>query len=225
MSILNSKFMNLYGSPYPPSAEAAILHNSPRFVSKLLPCKICATGEPIRYTEDGSCYGCAVRDIKETLFNLRNDPSGEDHKVPTSPAEAMEYELDYWFTGKACEKGPHPQKRDLHSSKCLTCTGGNPRQAAIARGDKVYMPLTACKKCQTKAERRVDNGKCSGCNPVAKKTHEPSASLMAECPDIVLSKADAVAMGFKVYRTGEPCTRKHTGFRYVSTGGCLGCKR
>jgi hypothetical protein len=224
MTLLHSKFINLYGSPFPPNAEAAILHGSPRYVSKLLPCKICATGEPIRYVKDDSCYGCAVRELKETLFNLRNDPSGLDHKVPTSPAEAIEYGVDYWFTGKACPRGPHPEKKAVDSSKCVTCSGENPRQAAISRGDKTYTPLVACKRCLTKAEKRVDNGKCSGCMPTTKKTHEPSAELMSGCPDIVLTRAEAKNMGFKVFRTGVACLRGHKGFRYVSTGGCLECK-
>lgn len=53
--------------------------------------------------------------------------------------------------------------------------------------------------------------------------HKPSAQLMRDCPDIVLEKAAASALGFKVFRTGKQCPRHHKGFRYVSTGACLPC--
>jgi len=49
------------------------------------------------------------------------------------------------------------------------------------------------------------------------------ALLMSEQPDIVLSRDEARAMGLKVFRTGKPCKHGHTGFRYVSTKGCIQC--
>lgn len=44
-------------------------------------------------------------------------------------------------------------------------------------------------------------------------------------PDAIMSREVAKALGFALYRTGEPCRRGHTGWRYVSTGNCLDCLR
>jgi len=53
----------------------------------------------------------------------------------------------------------------------------------------------------------------------------PDTDLMSRCPDMIISKADAASLGFKVFRTGKPCLRGHTGWRYVSSGACVECVR
>lgn len=109
----------------------------------------------------------------------------------------------------------------------------SPRQKAKAAGESHYMPDTACTDCHTIALRAINNGVCTNCTALARKAnprkhgaaqHEASAELMNSCPDIVLARDEAKAMGFKVFRTGEYCRKGHTGFRYISTGACVACK-
>lgn len=52
---------------------------------------------------------------------------------------------------------------------------------------------------------------------------DSTARFMKLNPSLVVSRAEALGFGFKVYRTGLPCRRGHTGFKYVSTGACIEC--
>lgn len=221
---IKSVSLSLYGLPLPPTPAEAMRHGSARYWSNSK-CIKCDSREPIRYVDGDACFGCAMREYKEGLFYAQNDPTKPAETViPTSPSEAHAAGLDYYFTGNACKGGNHAEKRSTVANVCLNCDHGSPRQVAIAKGESWYMPKKACKKCHTRAERHVNNGTCKGCTVTPTREESPSVAFMRECPDIVISRADAKALGFKVYRTGEQCARGHDGFRYISTGGCLECK-
>ncbi len=211
--------LRLYGLPLPPTPEDAALHGSARYWSNIQ-CSKCGTAEPIRYVDGDGCFGCAMREYKEGLFYALNDPTRTE-PLPTNAGEAKEAGLDYYFTGAACKNGDHAEKRSTTSNRCLNCRPESARKLAIKNGEKWYIPEKACRKCGKKAPRRVDNGYCKGCH---EKPESPTSAFMRQCPDIVISRAEAKALGFKVFRTGELCSRGHRAFRYVSTGGCLECK-
>lgn len=131
-----------------------------------------------------------------------------------------------------CQKLGHIGLRRL--GKCFSCSQKkkqpSPRQFAMVKGEKWYTPDTQCVKCDQTAPRRVDNGLCSGCVPAAGPNHvdqreTPDSILMREQPDMIIDKVTADECGMKVYRTGEPCRRGHTGWRYVKIGNCIPCLR
>ena len=55
------------------------------------------------------------------------------------------------------------------------------------------------------------------------KKMTPETSIRWTNPDMVIGQADAIAMGFTVYRTGKPCKRGHTGWRRTATTQCIDC--
>jgi len=106
----------------------------------------------------------------------------------------------------------------------------SPRAVAIKNGERWYMPNRPCPKCGKMALKYVANGVCKGCMEcaeIAKEDGRETADtiMMRENPDLIISRKDAQALGFKIYRTGEFCRRGHTSYRYVSTGQCIECLR
>ena len=49
--------------------------------------------------------------------------------------------------------------------------------------------------------------------------------MMNDYPDMTLDYETAKTLGFKVYRTGEPCWQGHKGYRYVKNKTCVTCAR
>lgn len=83
------------------------------------------------------------------------------------------------------------------------------------------------KQCKNGHIGLYDNrGRCQTCLGVKLDNRETADSvMMRECPDMVIDKATARDMGFKVYRTGNACKKGHSVWRYVSTGTCISCLR
>lgn len=141
----------------------------------------------------------------------------------------------YIIGSKRCSKG-HPGLL-TKTRRCVLCAeekARTPRQVAIREGRKWYTPETPCNACHQIVERRVDNGVCRGCmkspgnGPAPDSTDHrrtPDSVMMEDCPDLIISKADARLAGFKVYRTGKACKKGHTAYRYISTGTCVQCLR
>lgn len=44
-------------------------------------------------------------------------------------------------------------------------------------------------------------------------------------PDTIVSREEAEAQGWTVFRTGAPCSRGHRAFRFVRGGACTACGR
>ena len=158
----------------------------------------------------------------------------EDIKNRVSPRQAALRAGERWYTPEtACIRCGTFSLRSTDNSKCRGCKPAprprgplSARQVALRAGERWYTPDEACLHCHIKAERRVDNGQCKGCKPKTVPRDVPQtadAQLMREAPDLVITKDDARALGFKVYRTGEACNHGHVGWRYVSTQGCIAC--
>jgi hypothetical protein len=43
-------------------------------------------------------------------------------------------------------------------------------------------------------------------------------------PDAVIERDVALTVGLSHYRTGKPCRRGHTSWRYTKSGACIACK-
>jgi hypothetical protein len=152
------------------------------------------------------------------------------------PGAATECGIDYYWVQQHGSYCGHVGKRTL-DGKCWTCEqermdskNMSPRQIALKDGEVWYTPAHGdeCRKCGALARRRVANGSCEECETRAKiaagKQIVKEVSIRDICPDLVISRADAIAAGFKIFRTGKPCHKGHTGWRYIATGGCLDCK-
>ena len=152
---------------------------------------------------------------------------GPDRPAPLNAAEARERGLELWVREMPCSKAGHLGVRTL-KGECYFCAVSrgqeSPRQRALRAGKTWYTPTHPCKRCGEIADRNVHTGACQGCIPDDKRK-TPDSELMNQTPDLIISRADAEAHGLKVYRTGRPCRRGHTGFRYVSTGNCIPCLR
>lgn len=116
----------------------------------------------------------------------------------------------------------------IDNYKCVSCMVADmsPRRKAIIEGKQWYIPDTPCLKCGLLVERHVATGACSNCiNKGVDRRATPESELMRAEPNAIISKEQAKTMGLKIYRTGRPCTKGHTGWRYVSTNSCIDCLR
>lgn len=167
-------------------------------------------------TVNGDCYFCQLE------------------KLTPSPRQAALAAGEKWFTPTdPCPKCGTTSRRRVTDSHCTGCNTAtkepSPRQAAIAAGERTYIPNAPCRKCGTKAPRSVQNGACQGCKQAeptkGDQRQTPDSLMMAADPNMVVSRKKAKELGLKVYRTGEPCTKGHKGFRYVKSGNCIKCLR
>jgi len=151
-----------------------------------------------------------------------------------SPRQIAMAASETWYTPtEPCPKCNTLSERRVNDGKCSGCHPNirksgdrSPRQAAIAAGQTWYIPDTPCKHCGTLAERNIHNGQCKDCmTPTMDGRRSPDSIMMEAQPDMIISRDQARKLGLKVFRTGEPCTRGHVGFRYVSTGSCIKCLR
>lgn len=208
----------------------------------------------IKYTANGRCIHCArlgallfyntaiqsghdappltvpTADMA-TAVDLFPFPIGTYLPAPTNGQEATHQGSPVFVRSTPCSKAGHIGLRTTSGGDCWFCAnpqgpddGLTPRQRAVAQGDAWYTPDKPCRRCGTRAPRRVNNGQCQGCAP-QDQAARASEQLIAEAPDIVISRVDARSADLKVFRTGKPCRHGHTGFRYVSTGACIDCAR
>jgi len=239
---------------HPTSRESAIKQRKKRYDDghKCPDCLARGHNCPIKYTANGRCVHCARLTAIE-LYNQAVTGRADEHMVATLPAalieeaergfhadpaaavagshcktadEAERVGAPVWIRLEACPRAGHPGVRTI-DDRCWYCVqeraAGSARQQAIAAGRAWYTPEEPCPHCGERAQRRVHDGRCAGCHEAGREAR--TADMHTLPPDIVIGRADARAAGFTVYRTGRPCRRGHTGFRYVSTGNCIQCLR
>ena len=206
-------------SRYPATREEAVFED----VAKYIPAESCpAHGRSVYFTITGLAACCAHREA----VNAYNDALALGE--PTSIHAAQAQGKTYIWTPQVNPLCGHPGKITF-AGKCLICSearANSPRQQALRSGALWYTPGAEdpCSRGHV-ALRRVANGSCKQCEEENRKESEVSVEqpVYKACPEMVISKNNARALGFKVYRTGRPCSKGHTGWRYISTGGCLTC--
>lgn len=234
---------------WPVSAAESKALRLPRFTD-VDGCRVCDAagglpGPKIRYTEGAVCVGCLHRDGPRILAGWRAGSPDAPPVVVMSREAALAAGVDYFVGGDSeqgmlCHNGPHLRLTHIATGRCLTCQSRrtvrkpapppSPRKLARRAGHRYYVPTDPCPDCGQRAERDVVTNRCTGCVKVRRvrgvdgRATEASR-LMAEAPDLVVSRRDAKAFGFAVYRTGAACLNGHAGWRYVSTGGCIDCLR
>ncbi len=213
-------------------------------------CPKCNSRYRIRYTKTQECVACATVKAGD-FYNLckrnhryvgndedglhwgecqpgyRRQISDEEWSEMLKLAELYHSDDKYTVSEKPCKThGHYGLKRH---GKCYQCHSSknkiSPRQEAMHEGKTWYTPTSQCTKCGEKALRNVHNGQCQGCVPPKNTKSCATISMMEQNPDMVIKREDAKSLEMTVYRTGEPCSYGHTGWRYVSTGNCIQCRK
>lgn len=184
-------------------------------------CPVHPTERSVHYVKSGKAMCCVHSDAGRDFIEAIS--LGE----PSNPQQARIMGYDYYWQPAAFSKCGHVGMTTL-TNKCYTCYHASqhaerPRQKALEAGNIWYTPINgkACEKGHVGARRRVANGSCEQCELERKGPVE--VPFHRQYPDLILSYEDAKAMGLAVYRTGKPCKLGHTGWRYVSTRGCMKC--
>lgn len=201
-------------------------------------------GKKARYLKDDSCSFCMSIDANALWpLWLQGEPSRPEPWT-TGPADSLALGVDWYYGSPShpilCPNGPHLRKTSISTGRCVECekdaayfrslTKG-PRAIARAAGERYYTPSDACQACGKAAPRHVVTNGCTGCHGASKATpavdarRTPSQIFAEENPDFIMPREAAQALGFTLFRTGDPCRRGHAGWRYVSTGNCLECLR
>jgi len=160
--------------------KSLIVHSTP-----------CKESGHLNVTKNGKCVTCT--DIKMARKNAKTNG-------------------DKTYKGKPCNvcKGT---ERITSTSLCNNCHGSkvrgvSARQQALKEGKEWYTPCQPCKRCNTLSLKRVNNGQCQGCQPVAKFSDDPRVQAK---------------LNNKVNYIGEECTDCGTDIRVTSTGECMRC--
>ena len=238
-------------SRHPVTKDHAVDIGSPLYNDgeRCTECNVATT----KYTSNDECIHCC-RKIALNFFNFHNqadfvwtdEETGEHFAEPERNGKLMQIDESTWLRWTELSKlvdsdamytvSPEQCKQHGHIGmkrlgKCYEChlekNKPSPRQEAMAKGEKYFMPLKPCPRCNKIALKRINGSVCTGCIEtdvsVTDNRETPDTIMMRDNPDMVISKADAKAYDFKVYRTGEPCRKGHKGWRYVSTGNCISC--
>jgi len=129
---------------------------------------------------------------------------------PRSREDAVRRGETLWLTGDPCEKAGHYGIITL-SGECYFCEEDRkkpkPRADARKAGKNWYIPDVLCVKCNTIAERNVQDNRCRGC-------------LVAKTSP----RQEALKAGKKWYTPDTPCLRCNTiAEKRVDNGICRGC--
>lgn len=170
---------------------------------------VCSAGthqHPVLYM-DGTCRSCLSEEINKTI----------SMSAPRDALTAIAQGSAFYYTYQPCEHGPHQRLKSLRNNgRCYTCMNDNgraatnPRAAARATGATWYTPIHTCAVCNTKADRRTADDRCSGCNPVAR--------------NIDPARAAARKVGSYKYTPTIPCSECGTyAERHTQAGTCTNC--
>lgn len=143
-----------------------------------------------------------------------------------------------------------PTRAAARRKKAKRYDSGSLCPVCITRGDTTYARFTTndgCVHCCRLAAIDAYNAApelkgvdfywtpdmCTKAGHVGKRTlsHECCECLVErptpqdEYPELIITREAARAVGFNAYRTGAECKRGHRSYRYLSTGGCITCKK
>ena len=152
--------------------------------------------------------------------------TGRYTQYPTTRKAARRKKAKRYDSGALCpvcleRNGSTTYVRFTINDECIHCC----RLAAHAaynaapelKGDDFYWTTEMCAKAGHVGKRTLDHG-CCEC-----LVEHPT--IQDEYPDLIIDSETAHSLGFKVFRTGAECKRGHRSYRYLSTGGCITCKK
>lgn len=193
---------------------------------------VCSGGDHLRRTsmQNGTCVECEL--LKSQQRAITRGPR----------AAARRAGMSTYMPNEACAECGTTSARIVVTNACTGCRERpkSPRAIARAAGHRMYTPTESCPGCGQHAERNVVTNACSGCTrplgrppgppkpaaaPKVDGRRTPTSIMVEMMPDMIISRDEARANGFTQYRTGKPCQRGHTGWRYVSVGTCIPCAR
>lgn len=189
----------------------------------------------IKYTRTSECIHCA-RLSAIAFFNsaTAGHPFPEDYTItenmriaaevlpdvpgvyaPAAPDKAIARGFSYWIRPEACSRAGHIGMQTV-TGECWFCRRErerkSPRQEALADGKRWYVPDMPCLHCGSRAQRRVDNGQCSGC-------------MTCETGERLSPRQRAIEAGERWYTPDAPCRRCGAyAQRRVDNGQCAACK-
>lgn len=223
--------------PFPEGRNVAARASS-RVYTDLNRCKKC--GSLTFITASGRCVTC-MRNQITAVYMYNAIPEGSESYNPAlnlpEDFEAMDEAKDavkllksgqgFKLGREVCSTHGHIKLTNDKYHKCYFCeTQRNKRQQAIDEGDAYYLTRSQCSGCHNVTLRHTRDSSCVDCGYVP-KTRKGATSgtteMMKASPDTIISREEARSLDMKVYRTGEPCSRGHKDWRYVSTGNCVTC--
>ncbi len=177
-------------------------------------------------------------------MNFKHPVTGLDSNVPWTKDESNAYGYARYMDDQGCKIcGTEHVGRYVADNTCVVCAMrdasevwklwkmGSPDRPeifptsaaeAVQKGVDYFYREQLCKGGPHFMQPNLKTGKCVACG---KAKGQQSTDLATLFPDMVLSKDEAAAVGSATYRTGLPCRRGHTGWRYVSSGACIACMR
>lgn len=181
-------------------------------------------------------------------MNFIHEITGASANVPWSKEESKSCGYTRYMDDQGCKIcGTEAVGRYVADNTCVNCAlrdaaqiwqlwkMGSPdrpekfplsAKQAVEMGVDYFYTEPLCKGGVHFVQPHIKTGRCVACEklkPLPKGS--TNTALMEAMPDMVLQKADALALGMDVFRTGEPCGRGHRAWRYVSNGGCIACMR
>jgi hypothetical protein len=214
-------------TPWPQTREEAVKQDT-RFYHPIPYKDHCRKGpnhggeyNSLVFTRTGISLCCAMQDCYPAY------KEATDNGEPSDPNDATNRGYDYYWRPHFNKYCGHNGKKTI-SGKCYYCETEkinkeiSPRQKAIAAGEEWYMPAIndPCKNGHI-ALRRITNGECKECS----KRVEREIPVYELYPDMIIDFEAARSLGFVAYRTGNPCGKGHTGWRYITTRNCIQCKK
>lgn len=219
--------------------KAAVLGKRRYATPKMCPtCKTCQT----RITASGRCTACMLiitdmvrhfLTIDETSESITIQPEIFNNQTPTWDAKEAFLLLkdsdEFTLHAQPCKQYAHVRITSDKHHKCYFCeTNSNAQEQADKEGNDKYVTRSKCGGCGDTALRHTSDSSCTECGYLPKRatgSKSEIAQFMEDNADMELSKEDAELVDMKIYRTGKPCSKGHTGWRYVSTGNCIDCIR
>ena len=165
--------------------------------------------------------------VYTTAIGIDRDPAAltllseffDDLPAPTTPTKLQAF----YVVPEACPVCGRPGIKH-RAGDCAFCVrNAATRQQAVEAGLRYWTPAESCPRCHQTAPRAVNNSQCTGCRQGT--TESATARMVRQQPGLIITRAQARAMGLKVYRTGGACPRGHRAYRYVSNGVCLDCDK
>lgn len=203
-------------------------------------CKICQA----RNTASGRCAACTTRIAElvrymaftdEVTLQVAPIPDYLEGIIPTWDAieafHAIKADPTFRLHPTPCKQYGHIRITNDKHPTCYFCDiNGNAQEQAVKEGNDEYVTRSKCGGCGETTLRRTKDASCTECGhePVrgrGRSTASETEMLMSLAPDMVITRGEAIELGYNVYRTGKECLNGHTGWRYVKTGNCLDCRK